>query len=828
MDRAIRRLVAGLIVAMPFAAELRAEEAADQYAVAAGHYSAERWQLASEEFQAFLKNHAGHEQAPQARFYLAESLVRLGKLSEARQLFAELLESDPQSPLARQALFRKAEASFRVGDDQAASRDLAEFSQQYPHDELNAYALSYLGVLHNNAGRYGEAISAFDSFNARFNDSKLKAQVELARGWSLYKLEKFAEAEGVYKQLVDDREISMEARYRLGMIYAAQQRWQQAIATLGLAAEGDAHHGLQPAIAFQTGESFRGCGELGRAVEQFDKVLSQWPDDGHADDALFGKLQIAIKQEDHATAVRVAEDFLHRFADSSLKVSAECRSAIAVCQARLGNISAAKEALAKLKTAEPASQLIAPTTYKVAEAAFQTGDQATAKMLFGELSSEGNTAEWSSRGLAGLAWSQLKAEDLAASASTFEKLLNQHPDDPLAATAALLRGQALEKLGQFEPALAMYRRVMEDYPQSRELRPAMVRSALLHDKLRQAEDARTLYRQLSELQPPVAELSMVLYQWGCLEADGGQLESACQLWKRAGDDQQATNRVWADARYRLAADALERGKLDECQKLLEALESQKTRISHDLQPFVLCLQGRLAGTQEQWNRVDEPLEKLLAEFPDHPLTSSAMGWIAEATYRRGEYQKAEEQFAKLQLRASGSDDTWTPRASLRRAQSLAQLGQWSKSLEIARSMEKDYPNFASQYEVDYLIGRCLANAADFAGAREAYARVVHSERGGKTETAAMAQWMIGESHFHQEDYAAALRAYLRVEILYAFPKWQAAALVQAGKCYEQLGEWQQASGAYSKLLTTYPNSEVAEEAAKRLGMAQQNLEKRRS
>ena len=40
----------------------------------------------------------------------------------------------------------------------------------------------------------------------------------------------------------------------------------------------------------------------------------------------------------------------------------------------------------------------------------------------------------------------------------------------------------------------------------------------------------------------------------------------------------------------------------------------------------------------------------------------------------------------------------------------------------------------------------------------------------------MAQWMIGETYFHQKNYDAAIRAYLELEALYAFPTWQAAAL----------------------------------------------------
>jgi TolA-binding protein len=448
---------------------------------------------------------------------------------------------------------------------------------------------------------------------------------------------------------------------------------------------------------------------------------------------------------------------------------------------------------------------------------FQTGDQATAKKLFTELTGPGNSAEWVSRGLAGLAWSQLKAEDLVASAATFEKLLNEHPDDPLAATAAQARGLALEKLGQTEAALVMYRRVIESYPQSRELPTSMFRAALLHDQLHQIDDARSLYQKLVEKHPAFAGRAAVLYQWGCLEADSRNSKEAVGLWQRVRDEH-GTSDVGSDATYRLAVSALETGKLDECEKLLGELIGAPH--SEHLQPHAFYLESRLAVAREQWAKVAAPLEKLISAFPDHALTPAAAYWIAEAAYRRGEYQAAEEKFAKVQLRSPGREDKWAPMASLRRAQSLAQLGKRTESLEIARQIEHDYPQFDSQFEVDYLIGRCLADDADFTAAREAYTKVIRSETGGKTETAAMAQWMIGESYFHQEDYAAALRAYLRVEILYAFPRWQAAALLQAAKCHEQLGEWKQATDAYSRLLKTYPSSEVAEEASHRLGVAE--------
>jgi TolA-binding protein len=87
----------------------------------------------------------------------------------------------------------------------------------------------------------------------------------------------------------------------------------------------------------------------------------------------------------------------------------------------------------------------------------------------------------------------------------------------------------------------------------------------------------------------------------------------------------------------------------------------------------------------------------------------------------------------------------------------------------------------------------------------------------------MAQWMIGESYFHQKNYETALREYLRLEILYAFPTWQAAALLQAGKCCESLGDWKQAVELYTRLLKEYPGTSFVNDAQDRLKAARQRM-----
>ena len=84
------------------------EEADDQYAVAAGHYSAQRWKLAVEEFQAFLDKYPNHAKYKQSLFFSAEAMVQVGRLEEAAGRFrASVNRTRPARMLVR-ALFAPA------------------------------------------------------------------------------------------------------------------------------------------------------------------------------------------------------------------------------------------------------------------------------------------------------------------------------------------------------------------------------------------------------------------------------------------------------------------------------------------------------------------------------------------------------------------------------------------------------------------------------------------------------------------------------------------------------------------------------------------------
>ena len=115
-------------------------------------------------------------------------------------------------------------------------------------------------------------------------------------------------------------------------------------------------------------------------------------------------------------------------------------------------------------------------------------------------------------------------------------------------------------------------------------------------------------------------------------------------------------------------------------------------------------------------------------------------------------------------------------------------------------LKPDDPGIA---ELDYALGQAQMGLGRMEEARTTFQAVIDARRGG--ELAAQAQLMRGETYFHEDRLREALREFLQVDILYDAPRWQAAALLEAGKVYERLDQWADAAETYDRLVARVPD-----------------------
>jgi TolA-binding protein len=120
---------------------------------------------------------------------------------------------------------------------------------------------------------------------------------------------------------------------------------------------------------------------------------------------------------------------------------------------------------------------------------------------------------------------------------------------------------------------------------------------------------------------------------------------------------------------------------------------------------------------------------------------------------------------------------------------------------------------------DLLSAELEIRRTKFDPARTTLQAVVQSS-GANASIRARAQWLIGETYYLQQKFGDAIDSYRRVEEIAdaneGGHRWISAALVQAGKSFEQLGRTRDAALCYGNLLDRFPDSAHARLASQRM------------
>ena len=545
----------------------------------------------------------------------------------------------------------------------------------------------------------------------------------------------------------------------------------------------------------------RGAGPLGVEVER---------------GVLVARASAWMGLERYDEAIRPLQTFLE--ANPEGVDAPKCRAQLAVSLARLERLEEADPVYDTFRETCQDRSLLLQTTLYLADANARRGRTSRARQLYLVLADKKNPAGIVAKGLAALARLDSDTNDSSAPSEdrTFGQLLDEFADSPAAAGAALTHAAALERRQRVDEAIDAYRLVYERFPESAEAPQACLAAAQLLQSRKQLEAAEKVLREAGSKYPDYQRSDAVHYLWAWTLVDLGRPEEADEVFQRLAEKFPGST-YWADATYRLAERAARRGDLEQADQLAGQLIQADS--AGKVRGHALYMRGQVAAASGRWEAVETFMGRLVRELPNSELILPAEYWRAEAAYRTAKFDVAEQRFRTLAQSTDGRSEAWLAMISLRRAQMLARKHQWTEARELAESIVERFPGFRQQYEVDYLLGRCSSSRGKFTDARSAYERVVRSPEGGRTETAAMAQWMIGETYFHQKEYGPAIKAYHRVETLYAFPRWQAAALLQAGKCYEMQSNWHESVKLYAQLLKDYPETRFQQEASRRLRKA---------
>ncbi len=554
---------------------------------------------------------------------------------------------------------------------------------------------------------------------------------------------------------------------------------------------------------YYLGLAYKKDGQHAKAEEILD-ALAKTPAASVANDARFLLGQSRFDAGQYAESIEPLQQYLQERPDGD--VADHALAYLALAKAEVGRNDEAAVDLESLRSRFPKSPAIAPAAIRFAEAAFEQKNFAKAANWFQAASTSAGT-DLQAKALSGLGWSYFESKEFEKSAAAFEQCLAAKPDERTAAEAARMRGLAFESAGKLEEAGKSYALVIVRYAQTDQAGPAALARARLLAKSKKSVDAARAYADFIRDHPKsidAAPLEFVLAEWGWTLVDADDYESADKIFTRLLDEFPESPKA-VDARLNLAESAFLAKKFDAVEKLLAPIVEGRIKAEPSIVHSALFRLGRTLVELKDFAGAESTFDKLLTDAPGGSLQKEASFWRSEAAFQKGDSETAEKGFAALIDDDGAKDALWLSTAKVRRLQCFVQQKRWDDVIELAEKLEKELeldPLFA---EAPYAKGRALQAQALFDKARTAYETAIASRKRG--ELAAKAQFMIGETYYHEKAYKDALCAFLKVEILYEdCPTWQAAALLEAGKVHEQLAQWNEAAETYERLRRSFPRT----------------------
>lgn len=712
--------------------------------------------------------------ADEAAYWLAKCELRKGDFSAAAERLAAALDSNSDSRLRAEMRYDLGVALYRAGQYSDAANALSSFLERHSDHALAPEALHLSALARHQNGDYRKSATACEDFAERFRKNALAPAVAFLAAENLFLSGDLGRAVKRYREFLDtykDSPDTAKAIYRLGMTYHRLGKLDDAAPLLEqtLRSPDAASFALAPAAL---GEIYFQRSEWKRAEDLLGRYIAANADAPALDDALLKYALALQRQEKYDAAMAGLDRLLADYAGSAHRLQALFEKA--QCLAAVAKNDAAEELFKEVIERDEGSRFAAHALQHLGRIAQSRGDHELAASYFARAGKH-LPKEAAAASRFAEAQSLLAAKQYADAEKLFRASLKSSKED--GRTAAIKAGLAIAVSRQDRTPEALKLLADIDFAA---LDPA-TRDALRYERawcLRQLgkkDEAMTAYRELIDGEGPPNPHALL--ELAVMHDDTGHHDEAAKLYAKARDlatkgDASNLRDIAEQASYRLGVCEYERGNFESSAKLLG---------------------------------------EFTKSYADSPLAASAHAICGESLFRLNRHGPAAEQF-RFVIDGDEKDPGW-PGALLRMGECQAALQRWARSEEVfARYLEK-FPQSENWYQAAFGLAWAMENQGRLDDAIERYRKVVDAHQG---PTAARAQFQIGECLFAKKKYEDAARELLKVDILYAYPEWSAAALYEAGRCFTKLSKHVEARQQFKQVAEKYGDSKWAALAAKHL------------
>jgi TolA-binding protein len=719
---------------------------------------------------------AGGERGQEAAYFAAKCRLRQNDAAGATQSLTRLAAGTSARP---EILYDLAVARLRAGEIDAALEALTQFRSTHADHELAAEAL-YLSASALHRGRkFDDSRSLCREFLERHARHERAAAVLFLAAENDFLADRMAEALDGYRRLLKkfpSDAVAPKAELRVALALCRLEKFDEAEPRLAGVVKAGVRDDATRAAWLALADIYVQRGEWKQAEPLLREYLDAPAPPASADDAWLKLGLCKLRQDAPQEALAALDTLLTKFADSPHRVQALFEKG---------------QALVALTSDEPAREAFERVLAEGKDSRF---------------------APFAQQHLAGIA---SRKGDFKSAAERYQLVADSKVEGGPAGDALLRRGESLLALGDYaaaEKALIAFLDAGGGKRDAARARAALAISVARQDRY---EDAVRLIESrdfaAGELDATLRRSVQQELAW-CLRKLGRSDDAAGVYRAMLKEPSGAANHA---AMLDLAELDAAAGRTDEAlaalRRLREAAAADAKAVPPDVLEAALYRLGVCEQKAERHAQAADALEELLRTFATSKLAASASYFCGDAHLRVGAATKALPHLERV-VEKFTSDAVFEP-SLLRLGECLAQLQRWPASERSFADYLEKFGTSEQAYQAQFGLGWARENQQRYDEAISAYRLVVEKQRG---PTAARAQFQIGECLLARKQYEEAARELLKVDILFAYPEWSAAALYEAGRCFEQLGKPAEARAQFQAVLEKQVESKWAELARKRM------------
>lgn len=814
------------------------------FVFAAGLYRDSLYQMAGEQFDAFIQKHPYSTRLPDVQFLGAECRFRLGKLTEAVQGYTEFLRSYPSNRLVPDAHFRKGQAYLQLKRNPEAIAEFRTILDQFGDNILAGESAYWIGEGYLKNGDYENAIKYYSIAYEGYPSSSVRDYALYSLGWTYQKKKEYPRAIQWYEKLLAEYpggRLAANGHLRLGECAYEVGEYRRALAEADAA--GATRAGRVEDVssaAFLAAEAQYQLGTYSDAASRYERFLQEYPAHPLAREAAYGLGWSYLKmQKSDSAAVYfarlavgtdgIAQASLYRlgvlFSDRGAKDSALTTllgvparfpdgeyaaralydaASILYGQARWDD---ARKRYEQLVSIYPSSDVAPDATRMVGECLLQAGDDAAAATWFAKaVSASGSPVSTRSQALFQQAWSAFKLRQYHEASELFGRFTKEFPQLSQAHEARFWRGEALYASGEYREALEAYRSA-SDTSAGRYRENALYGMGWCLLKLGRFSDAVVGFERV------VAEYPKGRF---CLDARlrMGDAYLAAKEYKSAAGSYQTVVRMFPDslstldyAYYQLGQSLQKEGDHAGAYKAFEVLT--KVLPASPLADDAQYAMGWINFQKKEFSEAIKEFQKLLRLYPESDQAPRALCSLGDAYYNQRMYVPAEKSYREVLRRYPAS--RYASEAVTGIQYCLVALGRAQDAYSVIDEYVKDNPDASNVEDLTLRKAELLVNRKKLDEAVREYRGFL--VRYPKSPLKALATYWLAECYRLQGNLDQAAQTFEQAgTVPDPKPPISAKALLEAGKLYGELKQDERAVSAFDRAEAQASSSDVKAEA----------------